>query len=497
MAEYRVWWKEKSVRLAAVLLVLFLVGTNLLSYHLGLTKAPPRDPPVGDCDLAEPESLGQEWNIFVEVLERLQESYLYPVDLPVLIRGAAIGAVKAVDDPRTAFYDARELEDLLIQTQGSFSGIGVRIIEVDDEVVVFETIPGSPAEAVGILPGDRICRAGNLELSGLGLERAAEILRGDKGSSIALSIRRPGRDDELNVTLLRDEVKVETVSAHWERPGLGYLRISNFDSNTGDSFSEKLHFLESGGLEKGLLLDLRNNPGGQVDEAVKVAGLIVPEGEITRLVGRNDEVRNIYHSAAPKKDYPIVVLVNEDTASAAEILAGALQDREAALLVGVKTYGKATVQRLETLSGGSALLLTVAHYLTPAGRDIDGLGLEPDVVVEMPPSLKYYRYFFPGPLAKGDSGAHVQVLQEMLAELGYEPGSGGYFDEATAEALRSFQISAGLKGSGNFDEMTWVRLREAFEKIAPERDLQLLRAIELIEQPEIWSVRGGISSWVR
>ena len=483
MVDQKAWWRGKGFPLIVVLMILLLAGTNLAAYRFGLFKGASSEQPLQDQDIAAPESLGQEWNIFIEVLERLQESYLFPVELPVLIRGAVIGAVDAVADPRTAFYDARELNDLLIQTKGSFGGIGVRIIEVNDEIVVFETIPGSPAEAVGILPGDRICRAANRELSGLGLERAADILRGEKGSSIALSIRRPGRDDELNLTLLRDEVKVETVFAHWEEPGLGYLRISNFDSNTGASFSEKLQDLESGGLEKGLLLDLRNNPGGQVDEAVRVAGLIVPEGEITRLVGRNDEVRNIYHSAAPVKDYPIVVLVNEDTASAAEILAGALQDREAALLVGVKTYGKATVQRLENLPGGNALLLTVAHYLTPAGRDIDGLGLEPDVVVEMPPSLKYYRYFFPGLLAGGDCGSHVLVLQEMLAELGYEPGGGAYFDEATVEALRSFQNAVGLEGSGEFDEMTWVRLREAFEKIAPERDLQLLRAIELIGQP--------------
>lgn len=497
MAAGNAWWKEKRFWLIAVLLVLLLAGTNLAVYHLGLSKGAFPKPPAGDCDLSAPESLGQEWNIFIEVLEQLRESYLYPVDLPVLIRGAVCGAINAVDDPRTVFYDARELNDLLIQTKGSFGGIGVRIIEVDGEIVVFETIPGSPAEAVGILPGDRICRAGNRDLSGLGLESAADILRGEKGSSIALSIRRPGRDDELNLTLLRDEVVVESVFAHWEKPGLGYLRISNFDSNTGDSFSDKLHLLESGGLEKGLVLDLRNNPGGQVEEAVKVAGLIVPEGEITRLVGRDDEVRNIYHSAAPAKGYPIVVLVNEDTASAAEILAGALQDREAALLVGVKTYGKATVQRLENLPGGNALLLTVAHYLTPAGRDIDGLGLDPDVVVEMPPSLKYYRYFFPGLLVKGDAGAYVQVLQEMLTELGYEPGNGGYFDEATAGALRLFQSDAGLEGSGNFDEMTWVRLRESFEKIALERDLQLLRAIELIGQPGTWSELGGKGNWER
>lgn len=490
MANYKSCWKEKHFWLVALLLFLLLAGTNLGAYHLGFSRGASSGEAGGDCDLAAPESLESEWNIFIEVLERLQKHYLYPLDLSTLLRGAVQGVVDAVGDPRTGFYDARELENFLIQTEGSFGGIGVRIIEVSGEIVVFETISHSPATAAGILPGDHIVRAGARELSGVGLETAAEILRGEKGSSIALSIKRPGRDDELNLTLVRDEVKVDTVFSHWEQQGLGYIRISNFDSNTGATFTEQLHKLESGGLHKGLILDLRDNPGGQVVEAVKVARMIVPEGEITRLVGRDGEVRNIYHSAAPAKDYPIVVLVNEDTASAAEILAGALQDREAALLVGVNTYGKATVQQLEDIEGGHALLLTVAHYLTPAGRDINGVGLEPDIVVEIPPLLRYYRYFFPGLLSRGAYGTNVQLLQEMLAELGYEPDLGGYFDEATAEALSEFQIAAGLEASGSFDDLTWVQLREAFENIARERDPQLGRAVELMEQPGIWSDQG-------
>ncbi len=474
--------KKKYIWGLLLLLLLLLAGTNLLSFYLGAARATPAEPAGVDEELIVPESLSQEWNIFVEVLERLQNNYLYPLDLPELVRGAVRGALEAVGDPRTGFYDAGELENLLIQTNGFFGGIGVRIIEVGDEIVVFETIPDSPAVAAGILPGDRICRAGTRELTGLGLERAAEILRGEKGSSVALSIKRPGREGELNLSLIRDEVKTETVFTSWEKPGLGYLRISNFDSNTGASFYEKLLYLEKEGLQKGLILDLRDNPGGQVEEAVKVARQIVPEGEITRLLGRDGEIRNIYQSESPGKDYPIVILVNEDTASAAEILAGAFQDSGAALLVGVKTYGKATVQHLENLSGGNALLLTVARYLTPAGRDINGSGLDPDIVVEMPPLLKYYRYFFPGALAEGDYGSNVQMLQEMLAELGYKPGSSGYFDEATSTALGSFQRAAGLKAGKIFDEFTWVQLRAAFEKIARERDPQLRRAIELIEQ---------------
>lgn len=487
MADHGSWWKEKRSYLIAVLFVLLLVGSNLGVYYLTLQRSalpPPHD--EEEYDLAAPESLGQEWNIFVEVLERLQQNYLYPLDMAQVIRGAVKGALEAVDDPRTAFYDEKELENFLIEATGSFGGVGVRIIEVDDEIVVFETLPGSPADSAGIYPGDRISRAGGQKLAGRGVESAAEILRGKKGSKITLSIKRPGREDELSLTLEREEIRMETVFSRWEEPGLAYIRITNFDSHTGESFAAQLSRLEKKGLREGLILDLRDNPGGLVEEAVKVAKLIVPEGEITRLVGRKGAVRDICYSRAPEKEYPIVVLVNEESASAAEILAGALQDRSPAILVGVKTYGKATVQHLENLSGGNALLLTIARYLTPSGRDIDGKGLEPDVTVEMPLPLKYYRYFFPGPLGGGDYGAEVKLLQEMLAELGYRPGSEGYFDRATAAALSKFQKKAGLEATGEFDDLTWVALREDFEKAARERDPQLRRAVELLKQPGRW-----------
>ena len=280
MADHGSWWKEKRSYLIAVLFVLLLVGSNLGVYYLTLQRSalpPPHD--EEEYDLAAPESLGQEWNIFVEVLERLQQNYLYPLDMAQVIRGAVKGALEAVDDPRTAFYDEKELENFLIEATGSFGGVGVRIIEVDDEIVVFETLPGSPADSAGIYPGDRISRAGGQKLAGRGVESAAEILRGKKGSKITLSIKRPGREDELSLTLEREEIRMETVFSRWEEPGLAYIRITNFDSHTG---SHLRHSFPPGekGLREGLILDLRDNPGGLVEEAVKVAKLIVLKGRL-------------------------------------------------------------------------------------------------------------------------------------------------------------------------------------------------------------------------
>ncbi len=202
---------------------------------------------------------------------------------------------------------------------------------------------------------------------------------------------------------------------------------------------------------------------------------------------RYGQVREIHYSYASPRPYPMVVLVNERTASAAEILAGALQDREAALLVGTKTYGKATVQNVARLDDGGALRLTIAKYVTPSGRDIQGQGLEPDLEVEFSSSLRFYRAFIPGRLQKGQYGAAVKLLQEMLLELGYSVSPTGIFDQATASALSRFQAKAGIAVNGIFDDVTWLHFREALEEAARERDPQLKRAEELLTSPGMWA----------
>lgn len=478
--------KHKRQRFLVTGFLIVLIGTNLITYYMfghkpSTTLPPARDP---GTDYQESLNLSEELAMFEQVLMLLSEHYLDPVDLPVLVRGAIRGAVEAVGDPRTTFYDLRELENFRIHTTGSFGGIGVRIVEVGDSVVVFETIPGTPAERAGLYPGDRIRSAAGVDLTGQGVDRAMELLRGSKGTTVTIVVERPGAEEPISLTLERDEIKIVTVTSRMLEPGLGYIQISSFDSSTGSAFTEQLIALEAEGLDRGLILDLRNNTGGLVEEAIKVARLLVPEGEITRLVGRDGQVKDIHYSSAPPKPYPLVVLVNEESASAAEIVAGALQDRGAAPLVGAKTYGKATVQHLELLPGGNALLLTVAKYLTPSGRDIHGRGLEPDYPVELSAALKYYRYFLPGRLERGNYGVDVKLLQDMLAELGYSVSGTGFFDEATAVAMAGFQVEKGLDASGVFDDRTWLELREALDKTVRERDPQFHRAVELIRQQD-------------
>ncbi len=481
---------QKSYKLLIGFLVV-LIGTNLINYFM-FGYEPSKQQIVEEA----PDYTGTlpegfvELELFAEVLERISKNYLEHVDMSELVQGAIDGMLKSLGDPQTSFFTSQDLENFLIQTMGSFGGIGVRIVNVGEDVVVFETIPGTPAERAGLYPGDRINMADGEDLTGQGVERAAELLRGPKGTSVTISVIRPGADEALEMALQRDDIKMKTVSSRMLQPELGYIKISSFDSHTGADFTDQFEMMDQEGLDQGLILDLRNNTGGLVDEAIKVAKLLVPEGEITRLVDRNGQPRNIHYSSAIPRTFPIVVLINEESASAAEIVAGALQDHGVALLVGAKTYGKATVQHLEQLPGDNALRLTIAKYLTPSGRDIHGQGLEPDYPVELPTALKYYRYFLPGRLGPGHYGMDVELLQNMLGELGYTVEPGGYFDEATASSLSSFQRDAGLTATGIFDDLTWIELREALDRISQVQDPQLQKAVELTQKPELWGKPG-------
>ena len=325
----------------------------------------------------------EELRVFTEVYERIQSDHVESVDDEELVRNAIRGMLQGLD-PHSAYLAASEYQQLREGTRGEFGGLGIEVGMEDGFIKVIAPIDGTPADAAGIEPGDLIIRIDEQSVKGLDLQEAVELMRGDPGTEIGLSILREGEDAPIEITLERDIIQVESVRARMLEPGFGYLRISQFQSRTGEDVLEAVDELrhESGSLD-GLVLDLRNNPGGVLDAAVGVADAFISNGVIVSTDGRVESARNEF-TATPNdvlNGAPLVVLVNAGSASAAEIVAGALQDQRRAVIMGEPTFGKGSVQTILPLRNGNAVKLTTARYYTPDGRSIQAEGITPDVEI--------------------------------------------------------------------------------------------------------------------
>ncbi len=451
----------KKVVILAVFMVV-LAGTNLVTFYF--TR-----------ESKETEQFSQ----VMEVINILQEEYIEEVDASELMEGTVQGMLETLEDPQTYFLTREEKKEFDERMRGTFGGIGILITETDRHVTVLEVFPGTPSEEAGLKEGDRIWKVDQEELSPVSVEEASDRLRGKKGTEVEVTIKRPGAEEPIDKHLERDIIEVRTVESRWLEEGIASIGISNFDKGTGDEFYEALREKEEEGVE-GLVLDLRNNRGGSLLQTVKVSQFIVPEGEIVKKIGRDGEVKEVFESKSGVRPYPIAVLVNEGSASGAEILAGALQDHGVAELVGETTFGKATVQNIYELDDGSGLSLTVARYVTPEGRDIHEEGLEPDHEVELPEVFRYYEYFIPERLEEGERGEAVYLLQEMLEKLGYEIIPTGKFDENTSRVIKEFQSENNISQTGAFDDLTWLQLRKELDRLMEEEDPQLQKAVEII-----------------
>ena len=320
---------------------------------------------------------------FVGIRKLIEARYVGDVDDTTLMDGAISGMVQSLGDPHSLYMGPEMYEQLMNQTEGSFGGIGIYMGFKDDKVTVISVMDDTPGQAAGLAAGDEIVAIDGTPANDYQPEEVALHIRGAVGTSVTLTIHREGEEDK-DVTIERATIQMKTVGGRMidEANGLGYIRISNFAENTGDEFQKQLETLEGQGL-KGLIIDLRENPGGLVKSCVEVANLVVPKGPVVSVVDKNGKTEE-YTSDLAESKYPIVVLIDGNSASAAEILAGALQDTGAATLVGTTSYGKGSVQVVVPMYHDDAVKLTIAKYYTPSGRSIDGTGIEPDVVVEFP-----------------------------------------------------------------------------------------------------------------
>lgn len=341
-------------------------------------------PAIADEDSLR-EATYKNLEVFSNVLMLLQENYVDTIDPQEVISGAINGMLSSLD-PHSAYMTPDDFKELQEETHGSFSGIGIEITIRDGILTVVSPIEDTPAYQAGLEAGDRIMAIEEQPTKNMSLMEAVKKLRGKKGTDVTISIFREEWPEIKDFTITRDEIPLISVKSSEFEPGLVYIRISNFQANTADELQNALQELEKKNPITGMILDLRNNPGGLLDQSVKVSDLFLNNGVIVSTKGRNDD-QNVVFEAHPDGDdtFPMIVLVNGGSASASEIVAGALQDHKRGIILGTETFGKGSVQTIIPMPEGAGLRLTTAKYYTPSGDSIQATGIKPDILVEFIP----------------------------------------------------------------------------------------------------------------
>ena len=417
---------------------------------------------------ALPDDTYKELQTFANVLAIVQKNYVEPVSTKRLINGAISGMLGSLD-PHSAYLTPDLYRDLEVETRGSFGGLGIEITIKNDLLTVVAPIEGTPAYEAGIKAGDQIIKINDDFTKGMALTDAVKLMRGPRGSKIHLTIHRDNVPDLFTVAVTREVIKIQSVKSKNLKDGYSYIRVSTFQDGTSDDVEKAMAKFqkENHGRIKGLVLDLRDDPGGLLNQAVRVSDEFLDGGLIVYTQGRLESQQQKYfaHKKKDSQDYPMVVLVNGGTASASEIVAGALQDQRRAIIEGTQTFGKGSVQTILPLDDNSALRLTTARYYTPNGRSIQAVGITPNEVVE-PPKATLASLEVPGVEIDHDEEIHESDLPHHFQNNQHQPslsspGAGGE--------------GAGSKPASN---------KGAGTEAKPEKDAQLDKAISILEH---WS----------
>lgn len=431
----------------------------------------------------------QEESLFgrIQTVYRLVRTYHKDgADLDTFVIGAIKGGLEALGDEYTNYFTPEEYQSFMSSLNGSFTGIGAYLEQDGDYVIIASPIKGSPAAAAGLVTGDRILKANNTSLVGASTDMAVGVIRGPKGTPVTLLIERPSENRTFTVTITRDEISIPEVESEMLTEDVGYIAISNFGDDAAVDFYKAVDAVKAEGA-KGIVLDLRQNGGGYLDAAIEIASAFVPEGQpVVWEVGKAGKEAHV--SSGRLINLPVAVLVDGGTASASEILAGAIQDYGVGPLVGEQTFGKGTVQSLLYMSGNQGgLKVTVAEYLTPKERHVHEKGLRPDYVVEQPKPdpervapLEINR-----PLTVSAVGLDVLYLQYRLEDLGYNTDTDGFYGNKTKAAVEAFAADNGLDPAAGvtsaFVETLNQKVQERLQNQA-EDDVQLQMALQLVEE---------------
>ena len=339
-------------------------------------------------ETASKATVYEQLDLFGDVFERIRAQYVTEVDEGDLIE-AAIKGMMASLDPHSSYLPPKDFDDMQVQTHGEFGGLGIEVTQEDGFVKVVSPMDGTPADAAGVEAGDFITHVDGESLLGLDLNEAVDLMRGPIGSEIIITVVRKGKDEPFDISIIRDTIKLTAVRSRTEGQTV-VLRVTTFNDQTYDNLKSNLEksVEEVGGMDKvnGFVIDLRNNPGGLLTQAIKVSDAFLESGEIVSTRGRTPQDGDRFNATPGDlaNGKPVVVLINGGSASASEIVAGALKDHRRAVVVGTKSFGKGSVQTIMPVKGGGAMRLTTARYYTPSGRSIQGLGVSPDIIVEQP-----------------------------------------------------------------------------------------------------------------
>jgi carboxyl-terminal processing protease len=450
----------------------FIIIVTVLSTFAGMAL-------VGGASVALPKKYSpyHKLNIFTRVLSYVENNYVENVDHDELIYGAIKGMLDTLD-PHTSFLKPDQYKEMKIDTQGEFGGVGIEVEmrpmpgdkdRSDNVLTIMSAIEGTPAARAGLTTGDMILKIDDMNTRNLRMDDAVQKMRGKKGSSVTLTVERPAQNnkpgwkDPKIFTLTREIIKIDNVVARSLEPGYGYVRLKQFSENSDRDISQALDHLEKEsptGHLHGLVLDLRNNPGGLLDQAVRIADEFVENGLIVRTEGKDGRVidEEKAHARGTRLGFPMIVLVNGGSASASEIVAGALQDHGRAAIMGTQTFGKGSVQTVIELDDGSALKLTIARYYTPSGRSIQERGITPDVLVEQVKMADLKAQHGDEPAQKErDLQGHLRNTQEVATQGVKHPKAGtapyqaigdDYQLKTAYDYLKAWQIFA-RPGVGN------------------------------------------------
>jgi carboxyl-terminal processing protease len=395
-----------NVRIVLVVFAVFLVGVLIGSAHSQKVSA-------------LSNSTYEDLKVFTEVLGLVQKDYVEETNSKDLIYGAIKGMLETLD-PHSAFMPPNMYKEMQEETKGRFEGLGIEITIKDSVLTVVSPIEGTPAYKAGILAGDQIVKIDGEPTKNFTLMDSVKRLRGPRGTKVTISILREGFTKPKDFTLVREVIPVRSVRHELLEKDYGYIRISQFQEKTDDEFENAMKALkeESKGTLKGLILDLRNNPGGLLDQAVKISDRFIESGLIVSVEGRKEDQKMKFyaHPDGSLEHYPLIVLVNGGSASGAEIVAGAIQDQGRGILVGTQTFGKGSVQTIIPLKDGSGLRLTTARYYTPNGRSIQAKGIVPDIIVKPSGSEEEKEALIPKFPAEKDLERHLTDVEKGVSK---------------------------------------------------------------------------------